>query len=173
MKLRILYISFLLLSLFANGQEKNIFDIARKGTLQELQNAYKKNPDVINTVDEKKSSPLILACYRGNTEVAQFLAEKVKDVNYNSGMGTALMAAVMSGSNAIVEKLIQIKANLNLSDQGGKTALIYATFFNKNDLAKMLLQANADTNIKDIDGRTALDYATFNKNTELIILLQK
>lgn len=173
MKLRILYISFLLLSLFANGQEKNIFDIARKGTLQELQNAYKKNPDVINTVDEKKSSPLILACYRGNTEVAQFLAEKVKDVNYNSGMGTALMAAVMSGSNAIVEKLIQVKANLNLSDQGGKTALIYATFFNKNDLAKMLLQANAATDIKDIDGRTALDYATFNKNTELTILLQK
>ena len=74
MKLRILYISFLLLSLFANGQEKNIFDIAINGTLQELQNAYKKNPDVINTVDEKKSSPLILACYRGNTEVAQFLA---------------------------------------------------------------------------------------------------
>ncbi|MBL0012770.1 MAG: ankyrin repeat domain-containing protein [Flavobacterium sp.] len=173
MKLRILYISFLLLSLFANGQEKNIFDIARKGTLQELQNAYKKNPDVINSVDEKKSSPLILASYRGNVEVALFLAEKVKDVNYNSGMGTALMAAVMSGSNAIVEKLIQVKANLNLSDQGGKTALIYATFFNKNDLAKMLLQANAATDIKDIDGRTALDYATFNKNTELTILLQK
>ena len=52
MKLRILYISFLLLSFYANAQEKNIFDIARKGTLQELQNAYKKNPDVINSVDE-------------------------------------------------------------------------------------------------------------------------
>ena len=173
MKLRILYLSFLLLSFFANGQEKNIFDIARKGTLQEIQNAYKKNPNTINTLDDKKSSPLILACYRGNTDVAKFLAEKVKEVNYNSGMGTALMAAVMSGKNAIVEKLIQVKANLNLSDQGGKTALIYATFFNKNDVAKLLLQANADTKIKDIDGRIALDYATFNKNTELIILLQK
>ena len=165
--------SFLLFTFLANAQVKNIFDIARKGNLQEIEEIYKKNPDVINSIDEKKSSPLILACYRGNTDVALFLADKVKDVNYNSGMGTALMAAVMSGNSAIVEKLIQVKANLNLMDQGGKTALIYATFFNKNDLANLLLKAGADRNIKDIDDRTAFDYATFNKNTELIILLQK
>lgn len=163
----------MLLAFFGNAQEKNVFDIARKGTIQEIQNTYKKNPDLINAVDDKKSSPLILASYRGNTDVALFLADKVKDVNYNSGMGTALMAAVMSGNSAIVEKLIALKANLDLFDQGGKTALIYATFFNKNDLAKLLINAGADRNIKDIDSRTALDYANFNKNTELIILLQK
>jgi len=173
MKRKIIYITFLLLPFFAKAQEKNVFDIARKGTFLEIENAYKKKPEIINTVDDKKSSPLILACYRGNTEVALFLADKVKDINYNSGMGTALMAAIMSGDKAIVEKLIQLKANLNLADQGGKTALIYATFFNKNELAKLLIQANADRNIKDIDNRTALDYANFNKNTELIILLQK
>ncbi len=172
MKKSITY-SFLLFTFLAHTQVKNIFDIARKGNLQEIEEIYKKNPDVINSIDEKKSSPLILACYRGNTDVALFLADKVKDVNYNSGMGTALMAAVMSGNSAIVEKLIQVKANLNLMDQGGKTALIYATFFNKNDLANLLLKAGADRNIKDIDDRTAFDYATFNKNTELIILLQK
>ncbi|MBK8599789.1 MAG: ankyrin repeat domain-containing protein [Flavobacterium sp.] len=172
MKKSITY-SFLLFTFLAHAQVKNIFDIARKGNLQEIEEIYKKNPDVINSIDEKKSSPLILACYRGNTDVALFLADKVKDVNYNSGMGTALMAAVMSGNSAIVEKLIQVKANLNLMDQGGKTALIYATFFNKNDLANLLLKAGADRNIKDIDDRTAFDYATFNKNTELIILLQK
>ncbi len=172
MKKSITY-SFLLFTFLAHAQVKNIFDIARKGNLQEIEEIYKKNPDVINSIDEKKSSPLILACYRGNTDVALFLADKVKDVNYNSGMGTALMAAVMSGNSAIVEKLIQVKANLNLMDQGGKTALIYATFFNKNDLANLLFKAGADRNIKDIDDRTAFDYATFNKNTELIILLQK
>jgi ankyrin repeat protein len=165
--------SFLLFTFLAHAQVKNIFDVARKGNLQEIEEIYKKNPDVINTIDEKNSSPLILASYRGNTVVALFLADKVKDVNYNSGMGTALMAAVMYGNSAIVEKLIQAKANLNLMDQGGKTALIYATFFNKNDLANLLLKAGADRNIKDIDDRTALDYATFNKNTELIIRLQK
>jgi uncharacterized protein len=173
MKRILIYTLYLLLPFIGNAQEKNIFDIARKGTLEEIENAYKKNPEVINTIDEKKSSPLILACYRGNTEVALYLVDKVKDVNYNSGMGTALMAAVMSGNPRIVEKLIQAEANLNLADKDGKTALIYATFFNKNDLVKLLIQAGVDKNSKDTDGRIALDYANFNKNTELIILLDR
>jgi ankyrin repeat protein len=172
MKKSITY-SLLLFTVLASAQATTIFDIARKGNLQEIAESYKKNPDLINSIDDKKSSPLIIASYRGNTDVAMFLIDKVKDVNYNSGMGTALMAAVMSGNSAIVEKLIQVKANLNLMDQGGKTALIYATFFNKNEVAKLLLKAGADLDIKDIDGRSALEYANFNKNTELIILLQK
>ena len=165
--------SFLLFTFLASAQVKNIFDIARKGNLQEIQEIYKNNPASIDSVDEKKSSPLLLACYRGNTDVALFLADKTKNINYNSGMGTALMAAVMSGNTTIVAKLIAIKADLNLADTSGKTALIYATFFNKTDIVKLLLQAGVDKNAKDVDNRTALDYANFNKNTELIILLNK
>lgn len=168
---------FLIVLFFLNiglsfSQEKNVFDIARKGTLSEIESIYKKNPDLINSVDDRKSSPLILACYRGNAEVALFLANKVKDVNYNSGMGSALMAAVMSGNVEIVKSLIAAKADLNQFDSQGKTALIYAVFFNKNDIAKTLIDAGADKTIKDSDGKTALDFANFNKNTELIILLE-
>ena len=35
-------ITFLLLPFLVISQEKNIFDIARKGTLQEIENAYKE-----------------------------------------------------------------------------------------------------------------------------------
>lgn len=167
------FITFLFLSFLANAQNQNVFDIARKGSLQEITESYKKNPALINTVDDRKSSPLILACYRGNTDVAIFLADKVSDVNYNSGKGTALMAAVMSGNVAIIEKLIAVKANLNQTDESGKTALIYASFFNKTDIVKLLVKSGVDKNHKDSDGRTALDYANFNKNTELIILLDQ
>jgi uncharacterized protein len=173
MKFKFLII-FLFFALFTvNAQEKNVFDIARKGTLEEIKAAYNKNPDIINTVDQNKSSTLILAAYRGNTEVALFLADKVKDINYNSGMGSALMAAVMSGNLTVIDKLISLKAKLDLTDSQGKTALIYATFFNKNDIVKSLLKAGADVKLKDIEGKTAQDFANFNKNTELIILLDK
>lgn len=165
--------TLLLFTFLAHAQVKNVFDVARKGNLQEIRAIYATDPKLIDSADERKSSPLILACYRGNTEVALFLAEKTKNVNYNSGMGTALMAAVMSGNLEIVEKLIVVKADLNQADTSGKTALIYATFFNKTDLVKALLRAGADKNAKDNDARTALDYANFNKNTELIILLDK
>jgi ankyrin repeat protein len=162
---------FLFCSCTIQAQTQDIFDISRKGTLEEIKAVFSKNPESINSVTENKSSPLILACYRNNEAVALFLADKVADINYNSGMGSALMAAVMSGNEKIIEKLISLNADLNLKDNQGKTALIYAVFFNKNEVVKLLLKAGSDKKITDNDGRTALDYATFNKNTELIILL--
>lgn len=164
-----------LLLTFAIGfcQQKNVFDIARKGTLAEIETLYQTAPQSINSIDERKSSPLILAAYRNNEAVALFLIDKVKDINFNSGMGTALMAAVMSGNETIIKKLIAAKADLNQSDASGKTALIYAVFFNKTDIAKLLIAAGANKNLKDSDGKTALDFANFNKNTPLIILLDQ
>lgn len=153
--------------------QDSVFDVARYGTVQQMENLYRENPDVINKIDSKKFSPLILACYRGNEDVALFLIEKVKDIDYTSGMGTALMAAVMNGNLKLIEKLIDHKANLNITDKDGKTALIYAVFFNKNEIAKALINAGADKMIKDNDGKKAIDFAEFNSNTELIILLTK
>lgn len=170
---KVILLSLIFFELIGHSQNKNIFDIARKGSLAEIQLAYKTNPNSINDIDERKSSTLILAAYRGNTEVALFLADKVKDINYNSGMGSALMAAVMADKLEIVEKLISLKADLNQKDSDGKTALIYAVFFNKNDIAKALIKAKADKTIKDNASKTALDFANFNKNTELIILLDQ
>lgn len=147
--------------------------MARKGTLEEIKLIYQKNSTAIDSLDARKSTPLILACYRGNTEVALFLADKTKNINYNSGMGTALMAAVMSDKIVILEKLISLNADVNQIDLQGKTALIYAVLFNKNESVKLLLKAGAKTNLKGNDDKTALDFANFNKNTELIILLDK
>jgi ankyrin repeat protein len=156
-----------------NAQQPDVFDVARKGTLPEIAALYKEHPDAIDSVNDKKASPLILAAYLGNTEVGLFLADKVKDIDYNCGYGTAVMAAVMSGNIAILEKLVSLKANLNLSDSHGETALLYAVLFNKNDVAKLLIKAGADISLKDDRGKTALDIANFNKNTELIILLDQ
>jgi uncharacterized protein len=164
---------FFCFTFFAHSQTTSVFDIARKGTLSEIKTIYKTTPESINAINEGKSNPLILACYRNNTDVAIFLADKVKDINYNSGMGTALMATVMSGNSVIVAKLIDLKADLNQADTQGKTALMYATFFNKNEIAKAIIKAGADIKLKDKEGKTALDFANFNKNTELIILLDQ
>lgn len=162
---------FFFLGLTVRGQEKTVFDIARGGTLAEMETLYKKNPELIDSLNDRKSSPLILACYKGNEAVALFLADKSKNIDYNSGMGTAVMAAVMSGNENILKKLIAKKADLNQMDTQGKTALMFATYFNKNEIVKLLLLAGADKKLKDQDGKTALDYADANKNTELIILL--
>ena len=168
-------ILFLIFSLFvftyAQAQDKTVFDVARKGTLLEMENIYKQNPEGIDSVNDNKSTPLILACYRNNEAVALYLSDKVSNVNYNSGMGTALMAAIMSGNKVIIEKLIDKKADLDQTDTQGKTALIYAAFNNNTEIVQMLLKAGANKKLADKENRTALDYAKFNKNTQLIILL--
>jgi ankyrin repeat protein len=163
----------LLLSTSLKAQDKNVFDVARKGSLSEIQNIYKQNPELVNAINDNKATPLILACYRNNEAVALYLSDKVSNINYNSGMGTALMAAIMSGNKVIIEKLISNKVDLDQQDIQGKTALIYAAFNNNFEIAQLLVKAGANSKITDNEKRTALDYAKFNKNTQLIILLDK
>lgn len=163
----------LLLCTSLKAQDKNVFDVARKGSLSEIQNIYKQNPELVNAINDNKATPLILACYRNNEAVALYLSDKVSNINYNSGMGTALMAAIMSGNKVIIEKLISKKADLDQQDIQGKTALIYAAFNNNFEIAQLLVKAGANTKITDNEKRTALDYAKFNKNTQLIIVLDK
>ena len=162
---------FILFSVSFQAQERTIFDIARKGTLSEIEDIHKRNPELINAVNDNKATPLILACYRNNEAVALYLIDKVSNINYNSGMGTALMAAIMSGNIVIIEKLIAKKADLDQTDTQGKTALIYSAFNNNTEIVQMLLKAGANKKLADTENRTALDYAKFNKNTQLIILL--
>ena len=173
MKQIILFIYFILFSAVSQAQDKNVFDIARKGTLSDIQEIFNQTPDLINSINDNKATPLILACYRNNEAVALYLSDKVSNINYNSGMGTALMASIMSGNKVIIEKLISKKADLDQTDTQGKTALIYASFNNNTEIVQMLIKAGANKKLADKENRTALDYAKFNKNTQLIILLDK
>ena len=164
-------IILLLLCTSLKAQDKNVFDIARKGTLSDIQEIFNQTPELINAINDNKATPLILACYRNNEAVALYLSDKVSNVNYNSGMGTALMASIMSGNKVIIDKLISKKADLDQTDTQGKTALIYAAFNNNTEIVKMLIKAGANKKLADKENRTALDYVKFNKNTQLIILL--
>ena len=169
MKLSIL-IFFFVFNSFA--QVKNVFDIARNGSLKEMQEIKMSNPELLNSINENKSSPLILACYRGNTSVALFLMDNVKDINYNSGMGTALMAAVVKGNIELVQALINKNAKLDVTDSQGKTALIYAVQFKNKEIVEILLNNKASKSIVDKEGKTAFEYAVFGGDDKLINLLK-
>lgn len=169
------YISFLIFFICSNSivsQPKNCFDIARKGTLKEIDNEYLTNKKIIDSIDSNTSSMLILACYRGNNDVAKFIIEKKANLNYVSLNGTALMACVVKGSLELGELLLKNGANPNLTDANGITALMYAVQFQNEKMIKLLLDYKADKNSVDKQGKTAFEYATFSKN-ELIINLLK
>lgn len=161
-----------LFSVFSFSQEKDIFDIARNGSLNKMKLAYKNNPESINQTNENGSSTLILASYRGNIEVAKFLIANVKDLNYNSEMGTALMGAVYKNQTELVKLMLENKANPNLVDANGSNALILATQNGNLEIIKLLLQFKADKTLKTKDGKTAFEIAAFAGNESIINVLK-
>lgn len=158
---------------FSFSQEKmDVFDVARKGTIEQVKEILKTNPKAFNVINNDGYSPLTLACYRGNNEVAKLLIENGSDINGNSKMGTPLMASVVVKNNDIAEFLIAKNANINAANENGFTALIYAAQFSNDKILKLLLKHNANKNIKDKEGKTAFEYAVFIGNEEIINLLK-
>lgn len=162
---------FLFMFSFSFAQ-KDVFTVARNGTVEEMKMLVEKNTNCVNEVDSFGFSPLILASYRGNFEVAKYLITLVKDVNYESPEGTAVMAAVMRDNIELVQLLIEKNANLDLTNKTGVTALMLATQFKKIEIIKILLQHKANKLLKDNEGKTAFEYAV-NTNDDIIIQLLK
>ncbi|WP_299181554.1 ankyrin repeat domain-containing protein [uncultured Chryseobacterium sp.] len=170
----VLIISFLLNTSFIMAQEKtkSIFDIARTGTVTEVKELMKQNPDIINQTNENGFSPLILACYRGNTEVAKFLMDHVKDINYKSQEGTALAGLAVKYNRELVQYLLSKNADPNIADATGSTPLFWAVKFGNKELIELLLQHKADKSKKDSMGMTPFEYALQTNNKEIINLLK-
>lgn len=166
------YIIFCFFTTLIFSQEKiSVYDIARKGTIEQLQVLHKQNPEIINTPNERGFSPLILACYSGNEAVALHLIENA-NLDYVSSEGTALMAAVVKGNLKLVNLLLEKKANPNLTNKQGTTALIYAVQFKNSEMISLLLKYNASKSQLDTDGKTAFEYAVFSGDETIINLLK-
>lgn len=173
--MKIIFLLFFSLSLsgFNYSQEKlNVFDVARKGSVVQAKDLFEANSEIFNSINEEGYSPLILACYRNNYEVAKFIIKVGGDINSKSDMGTPLMAAVVKRNFEIVKLLLEKKADVNISDINGTTALIYAVMFKSYDIVSLLVKANANPEFKDNRGNSAIDYAVLADDDKLIEILK-
>ena len=172
MKVKIMFALFFFCLQMAFAQH-DIFEIARKGTVAELQEILSECPDKINAVNEAGYDLITLATYKGNNEVAAFLIKKGANINGKSQYGSPLMAAVVKGNTEIAKMLINAGADLNISDNSGNTALIYAVIFKKYEIAEMLVKASAIIDFRDIRGNSAVDYAKMTNDEKLLQLFKK
>lgn len=157
---------------FSQEKSKTVFDVARSGSLQEIKILMKQDPNIINSTNENGFSPLILACYRGNIEVAKFLIENVKDLNYKSKEGTALAGLAIRYNKDLVNLLLQHKANPNIADSSGTTPLFWAVKTGNKELVEILIKNGADTTLKDNMGFTPFEYALKANKQDIINLLK-
>ena len=163
---------FIFFSALLQAQDKTVFDVARKGTMSEIKAVYDKDKSIVNAIDDKGSSMLILACYRGNHEVAQFLIDNQADLNYVSANGTALMACVFKNELLLAELLLKKGANPDLADSNGLTSLMLAVQLKNTAMIKLLFNFKASKELKCKQDKTAFEYAVFSNNEEIINLLK-
>ncbi len=124
----------LLITSISNFAQVSIFDVARKGTVAQMNAILSNAPELMETITPQGFTPLILACYNGNVAVASFLIQHKADVNFNSSNGTALMAAVVKNDKTLTLLLLEAKANVDLQDKNGFTALHYAIQFRNYEM---------------------------------------
>jgi ankyrin repeat protein len=173
MKKIFLIILFVLNVTLCHCQETaTVFDIARKGTLEQAKEKLKENANAFNVINEEGYSPLLLACYRSNNALAKFLIDNGSDVNGKSKFGTPLMACIVKGNNEIAKILIDKKADMDFSDLSRMTALIYAVNFKNYEIVSSLVKAGVNVDFKDNKNNSALDYAIV-MNDDLLIELLK
>lgn len=124
----------LLCSCIAPGIHKAVYndDLVQVGHFVDLGKVNERQGSLNRT-------PLLLAAYYGNTEMAQYLCNHGADVNATDIKGqTALIYAAYYGFYEMAGLLLRKGADVDLKDHDGHTALYYAKFSRFYRIADLL-----------------------------------
>jgi ankyrin repeat protein len=117
---------------------------------------------------------LMQAAHSGNVEEVNNLAAKLtpQQIDKTNAKGNnALMIAAAKGNVAVVEALIEQKADINIANNDGKNALMFAAQIGNVAVVKMLLDKGANINALTDDGSTALTFAAQIGKGEVVKML--
>lgn len=130
----------------------------------------------VNELDANSDAPLVIAAYKGYTDIVEQLLAAGADVTaVDPGMqATALHAAAYAGRTEAARLLIAY--NIDIDKQGpynGYTALHDAIWQNNVETAKVLIEAGANLNLRSKDGKTPLDFARSRNSKEMVALIEQ
>ncbi|MDR2192516.1 MAG: ankyrin repeat domain-containing protein [Endomicrobium sp.] len=101
-------------------------------------------------------TPLMLAVYKGEFEMAKTLIENGADVDAFtlSGLTPLCFAAIVKDAKT-AKYLIEKGADINLKNEKGQSPLLFASSNNDFDMVKLLVENGADISVKDKKGVSA------------------
>jgi len=118
------------------------------------------------------STALIIASWKGHTEIVKLLVEKGASLDIQNVYGeTALIIASKKGYTETVKLLVEKGANLDIQDKNDYTALVMASFNGHTEIVKLLVEKGANLDIQDKKGNTSLIIASYKPHTEIVRLL--
>jgi ankyrin repeat protein len=142
--------------------EISLFEAAAAGESTVVERLVQSYPEAINYYAEDGFTPLGLACYFGQYEIARYLITHGADVNISSNNGFNVFpihSAAAGDYTDIAKLLIEAGANVNVRQQAGATPLHSAAQNGNLDLLILLLEHGADVNVRMEGGKLPADLA--------------
>jgi len=142
--------------------EVNLFEAAAVGKFDVVAYVVGNHPDSVNDYAPDGFTPLGLACYFGQAEVARYLVLKGADVNLPSNNGFhvhPIHSAVAGNYTDITRMLLSNGAQVNVKQQAGSTPLHSAAQNGNVDILIMLLEHGAEVNTRMEGGKLPADLA--------------
>jgi len=143
-------------------KEINLYEASAVGKFDAVAYLVQTNPDAVNSYAPDGFTPLGLACFFGNHEVARYLILKGGDVNQPADNGyrvAPIHSSVAGNFTAITKLLIENGANVNVMQQAGVTPLHSAAQNGNLDILIMLLEAGASVEARMEGGKLPADLA--------------
>ncbi len=139
-----------------------LFEAAAAGKFDVVAHLVFTYPDALDYFADDGFTPLGLACYFGQHEIARYLVLKGADVNQpsNNGFNVFPIHSAAAGNYTDIAKLlIDNGANINVRQQAGSTPLHSAAQNGNLDLLILLLENGADVNARMEGGKLPADLA--------------
>lgn len=171
---RIFFVVFILFAV-SHANAQRVFDIARSGSAEQMQKLLKKHPEQLNLRSENGATPLLLATYRGNHEVAAVLLEAGADPNQCFKEGAPIYGVIFKADAEMLDLLLKKGVDINqvcqLEELGYPIHL--AINLLRIEQIKQLLKAGVRLDVRDAQGRTIQDLLRLHQNPELNALFEK
>lgn len=108
----------------------------------------RSHEEVVNALDLRKKSPLILSCDLGRFELAQVMLEKGADVNSVDVHGSGpLHKAIRGGHESITRLLIDYGADINLAEPRQIRPIHISCYFGNDAATNLLLASGVEVNV--------------------------
>lgn len=145
---------------------------ARKNLLGEAEALVKQSPELVNSHDDLRLTPLHLACGLAGLPLVNLLLQHGAEVNARDfADNTPLHAAAQAGKADLVGALLARQAEVNAANRQRVTPLIHAATAGSLPAVEALLGAGADVKAADNVGETALHRAATGGHVAIMKLL--
>ncbi len=138
---------------------QTVHDLARTGTVDSMNALLDKDSSLVNRLSERGISPFVLACYRGNNEVAKLLAQRGADIRYCAAEGSALYGIIFKNNLEMLSFILDMGVSPDDTCQFAQfgTPLHMAMSLKRYDAVDLLLSKNPNLNFPNQKGQSIKD----------------